>query len=110
MSSDEAGAEFEGCTRCRCHESQPIPTWKPAVLLSGATLGELLVLGGLLSVNIISFLQALSGGFGLLQPAAAVISWFYAILTLMLPLLVRKAWWRQHQPWAHSGATFALRC
>ncbi|KAG9193149.1 hypothetical protein G6011_03184 [Alternaria panax] len=106
ISPDEAGAVFERSTCCRCLELPPSSVRNLAVVLDGATLGELLVLGGLLSVNISSFLRAFSGGDSLLQPAAAVSSWFYAALILILPLLVQKARWQQHRPWVHSGVVY----
>ena len=108
-SSNESDTDIEGFTCCKCVETRHIPDGKSAVLLNGATLGELLVLGGLLSVNISSFLQALSRGFSLLRPAVAVGSWSYAILILVLPLLLSKSRWQQHRPWAHSGAVYSIQ-
>ena len=109
MSSEEAGAEFEACTGCQCHERQPLPIWNPAVNLSSATLVELLVLVGLLSVNTISFLQAFSGGSGLSKSTAAVITWLYAFLIIMLPLYVSKASWLQDQSSAHSSTIYLVQ-
>lgn len=105
-SSDEASAEFEGCTCFECFERQRLSVDKPAVLLSGAALGELLVLGGLLSIHISQLLQALSSGSSLFQQSASVVSWIYAVLVLILPLLMKNARWQQQRPWAHSGTIY----
>lgn len=109
MSSEEAGAEFEACAGCTYHKCEPLLIWKPAVHLNGATLGELLVLAGLLSVNTISFLQAFSGGLGLSRSMAAVILWLYAFLIIMLPLYVSEASWPQNQSSAYSSTIYLVQ-
>jgi len=64
------------------------------------------VLGGLLSVNLSSFLQAISGRFSLSQAATAVVCSSYAALLVIVPLLLEKGMWQQRRPWAHSGTIY----